>query len=410
MVGHKKIFLLGWLWFALFSLICGFSYISGPIMLSIARGFQGIGPALLVPNAMALIGRTFPMGVKRNIVISIYGACGPIGWTIGAVMSALLAEKISWSYAFFAMAIACILISVLSFIVIPDSLAVRPGPPGSAPPKFDYIGAFTGVIGLVLINFALNQAPLVGWQTPYVYFILVIGIMITVFFFVIELRYAESPLLPLHDLQPSAAFTLACIAAGWASHGIWIYYINLFLMRVRGISPLLAQGQTCLVAITGTVFALSTGFLLNHIHVSTLMFLAMTVFFVGTVLIAFAPPQQSYWAQTFVSVLIMPGGMNWSFPAGTILLSNAMPKEMQGKAASLVSTVVNYSIATGLGLAGTVESSVNNDGTKTLEGYRGAWYLGMGFSALGMVISTFFILTSKKEEIQKLRNSARPSK
>jgi MFS family permease len=379
-------------------------------MLSVARAFQGIGPALLVPNAMALIGRTFPMGVKRNIVFSIFGACGPTGWTVGAVMSALLAEKITWSYAFFAMTIVCIIITVYSFFVIPDELAVRAGPPGGPTPKFDYYGTITGVVGLILINFSLNQAPLVGWQTPYTYFILIFGIMITGCFVFIELRLAESPLIPFRQLKLNAVFTLACIAAGWASHGIWIYYINLFLMRVRGVTPLLAQAQTCIVAITGTVFALSTGFLLNHIHVSTLMFLAMTIFFVGTVLIAFAPAQQTYWAQTFFSVLIMPGGMNWSFPAGTILLSNAMPKEMQGKAASLISTIVNYSIATGLGFAGTVESNVNNDGSKTLEGYRGAWYLGMGFSALGMAISAFFILRSKQEEIQKRQNSGIESK
>jgi MFS family permease len=374
-------------------------------MLSVARAFQGIGPAIIVPNAMALIGRTFPMGVKRNIVFSIFAACAPTGWTTGAIMSALLAERITWSYAFYAMTIVCIIITVFSFIVIPDELAVRPGPPGAPTPKFDYIGTITGVVGLILINFALNQAPLVGWKTPYTYFILIIGIMITGWFVIIELRVAESPLVPFRELKPNAAFTLACIAAGWASHGIWIYYINLFLMQVRGVSPLLAQAQTCVVAITGPMFALSTGFLLNHIHVSTLMFLAMTVFFVATLLIAFAPAQQTYWAQTFFSLLIMPGGMDWSFPAGTILLSNAMPKEMQGKAASLIATVLNYSIATGLGFAGTVESSVNNDGSKTLEGYRGAWYLGMGFAAFGMAISVFFIVRSKQEEIQKRQNS-----
>ena len=366
-------------------------------MLSIARALQGIGPALLVPNAMALIGRTFPVGMKRNIVFSIFAACGPTGWTTGATMSALLAEKVWWPYAFFATTVACTLLAVFSFVVIPDALAVRPGPPGSSPPKFDYMGTVTGVSGLILINFSLNQAPLVGWSTPYVYFILIIGLLLMSFFLHVELFTAESPLLPLRLLQPSAAFALSCIAAGWASHGIWIYYINLFLMRIRGVSPLLAQAQTCPVAITGTLFALSTGFLLNHIHVSTLMLLAMCVFGTGTALIAFAPAHQSYWAQTFVSVLVMPAGMNWSFPAGTILLSNAMPKDMQGKAASLVATVVNYSIATGLGFAGSVERHVNDDGTKTLQGYCGAWYLGIGFSALGMIISAYFMWSSKKE-------------
>lgn len=367
-------------------------------MLSICRGFQGIGPALLVPNAMALIGRTFPMGMKRNLVFSIFGACGPTGWVVGASMSALISQLTYWPYQFWSMALACLVIGTVSYFAIPNALSARPGPPGSTKPKFDWLGCFAGVSGLILINFALNQAPLVGWSTPYTYFILIIGVVIFTFFIILELHVAESPILPLRGLQPQAAFTLACVAAGWASHGIWIWYINLFLMNLRQTTALMAQAQLCGVAITGTFFALSTGFLLKHIHVSTLMFLAMSVFFGGTALIAFAPVHQSYWLQTFLSVIIMPAGMNWSFPAGTILLSNAMPREMQGKAASLVSTVVNYSIATGLGFAGTVESNINHDGTKTLQGYRGAWYLGMGFSGLGMIVAAAFVLQSRREQ------------
>jgi len=93
MYGHKKIFVLGWMWLALFSFMCGFAYAWGPIVFSVARGLQGIGPALLVPNAMALIGRTFPVGNKRNIVFSLFGACGPTGFLTGAAMSSLFAQK-----------------------------------------------------------------------------------------------------------------------------------------------------------------------------------------------------------------------------------------------------------------------------------------------------------------------------
>jgi hypothetical protein len=59
-----------------------------------------------------------------------------------------------------------------------------------------------------------------------------------------------------------------------------------------------------------------------------------------------------------------------SFPSGTLILSNAMPREHQGLAASLVNTIVNYSISIGLGLAATVESQVDRGGTDTLKGYR----------------------------------------
>ena len=68
----------------------GFSHNS--IMLSACRALQGIGLALLVPNAMALVGRTFPMGMKRNIVSSLFRAAGPTGFVLGAVLSSICAQ------------------------------------------------------------------------------------------------------------------------------------------------------------------------------------------------------------------------------------------------------------------------------------------------------------------------------
>ena len=88
-------FIVGWVWYAVTSVIVGFSYAAktnGSIMLSVTRGFQGIGPAILVPNAMALVGTTFPVGLKRNMVFSAFGACGPTGFVFGAIFSALLSQ------------------------------------------------------------------------------------------------------------------------------------------------------------------------------------------------------------------------------------------------------------------------------------------------------------------------------
>lgn len=200
----------------------------------------------------------------------------------------------------------------------------------------------------------------------------------------------------MRGLQPQALLALACIAAGWASHGIWLYYLFLFFMRLRGQAAIIATLELFPVVPLGIAFALSTNFLIKKWHVSKVMLLAMTFFLVGTLLLAWAPVGQTYWALTFLSVLVMPGGMNLSFPAGTILLSNAMPREHQGKAASLVSTVVNYSIASGLGFAGSIERHVNHDGLHDLEGYRAAWMLGIAFSGLGVVISLIFVWMSRK--------------
>ena len=83
-----------------------------------------------------------------------------------------------------------------------------------------------------------------------------------------------------------------------------------------------------------------------------------------------------------------------SFPSSTIILSNALPREHQGIAASLVSTVVNYSISLGLGFAGTVESSIKSHNPNVLHGYRSAWYMGIGLAGMGWVIAAAFVVTS----------------
>lgn len=124
------------------------------------------------------------------------------------------------------------------------------------------------------------------------------------------------------------------------------------------------------------------------------MVIAMCCFLAGQILIATTPVSQIYWAQTFVSLIIMPWGMDMSFPAGTIILSNGMPREHQGIAASLINTVVNYSISIGLGFTGTIILQTNDGGRDVLGGYRNAWYFGIGLDGIGLFIALGFLFVS----------------
>ena len=123
------------------------------------------------------------------------------------------------------------------------------------------------------------------------------------------------------------------------------------------------------------------------------MILALVSFTIGVTLIATVPPNQIFWGQIFVSTIVMPFGMDMSFPAATLILSDAVKVEHQGIAASLVNLVVNYSISLGVGFAGTVEVHVSH-GDK-LGGFRGGLYLGVGVAALGLVISLIFAAVHK---------------
>lgn len=402
--GHKLFFVLGFVWYALWSLLAGFSVYSSQIFFDCCRAFQGLGPAFLLPNAIAILGRTYKPGRRKDMVFSFFGASAPGGFVLGAVFSSLFGQLAWWPWAYWVMGIACLLLAVAGFFVIPYSPPPKTATSCNMSQRIDIPGAVTGVIGLILVNFAWNQGPVVGWQTPYTYALLIVGFVLLGVFVFIEKR-AKFPLLPFSALTSDAAFVLGCIAAGWSSFGIWIFYAWQFMEVSRGHSPLLSSAQFVPVAISGFCAAMATGFLLSRVAASVVMLFAMTAFTVGGILIATAPVKQIYWAQTFVSIIVMPWGMDMSFPAATIMMSNSMPHEHQGLAASLVNTVVNYSISLGLGFAGTIESQVNDGGADTLKGYRGAWYMGVGLSGLGMFIAVLYALScfskSKKMNIEE---------
>lgn len=135
---------------------------------------------------------------------------------------------------------------------------------------------------------------------------------------------------------------------------------------------------------------MAVAFVLRRVRVAWVMFAAMCAFLAGTLFLATAPVEQTYWINTFLSVVIMPLAMNWSYPAGSVIMSNAVPRESQGIAASLISTMVNYSISLGLGMAGSVERYVGQrDGP--LAGWRSGMWFGVALDVLGLIISAFFI-------------------
>ncbi|KAL1858439.1 hypothetical protein Plec18167_006959 [Paecilomyces lecythidis] len=390
--GHKRMVVIGWLWFSLWSLICGFSAYSGQILYDICRAFQGMGPAILLPNSIAILSNMFPPGPKKNLTFSVFGATAPNGFIVGAVFSSIFAELVWWPWGYWVMAMVCFGLAILAYLIVPlqDSDITKRKEKG----QLDPWGSITGVVGLVLVNFAWNQGPVVGWQTSYTYALLIVGIAFLCLFFVIETRVSH-PVVPIRALKMDTAFVLACISAGWSCFGIWVYYTWQLSEVLRGFQPLSVTAQFVPCGISGLIAAFTSSYLLGAIDAHYIMMIALTAFLVGTILVATVPVGQIYWAQTFVSMIITPWGMDLSYPSGTIILSNATPREHQGIAASLMNTVVNYSISIGLGIAGTVESQINKSGNEVLRGYRSAWYVGIGLSGLGVCIATLFAVVSE---------------
>lgn len=393
--GYKRMLLIGFSWFSLWSMIAGLAVYSNHVLFNFARVFQGIGPAIILPNGLAILGASYAPGRRKSMVFSIFAATAPGGAVLGSVFAALF-NMLWWPWAFWSFSIALACITVVGSYAIPD-----PPPKASKPTslhetiaELDLLGGTCGVSALVLINFAWNQAGVVGWSKPYVYVCLILGALIIPLFFYVEIRLATSPLIPFHALSSDVAFVLGCVACGWSCFGIWVFYNWQFFEVVRGASPLLASAWFAPVAVSGAMASVTTGFLLGRLRPAWVMSIALTAFIVGTVLIATVPVGQLYWKQSFLCLIIIPWGMDMSFPAATLILSDSVSKEHQGIAASLVNTVVNYSISLALGFAGTIDSHVNNGGKTPediLHGFRSALYMAIGLSGFGLFLSLTFL-------------------
>ncbi|KAM0541898.1 hypothetical protein ACHAPJ_013044 [Fusarium lateritium] len=400
--GYKRLFLIGFGWFAVWSMIAGLANYSNHVLFVFARVFQGIGPALVMPNGLAILGASYKPGPRKAVAFALFGACAPGGCVFAAAFAGLFVhgDPSWWPWAFYSFALGLAFIGFMAFFIIPDpphKLSSADMSWGEILGQLDLPGAITGITSLVLFNFAWNQAPIDGWDKPWVIVTLILGVLLVPVFFYIELRHASHPLIPFDALTSDVAYILACIACGWATFGIWVYYTWQFFQLLRGASPLLTSAWMSPVAISGACASLATAYLLHVAHPSLVMVLALGAFTTGTILMMTAPVEQSYWYQSFFGLLVMTFGMDMSFPAATLILSNSVKREHQGIAASLVSTIVNYSISLGLGFAATVEVNINKGGESKedlLIGYRSAWYMAVGLAGLGLAVSIVYFIKS----------------
>lgn len=312
--GYKKMLLIGYSWFALWSMVAGLAVYSNSVLFIFARVFQGIGPSIVLPNSLAILGAAYAPGPKKAMAFSLFGATAPNGSILGAVFSSLFALS-WWPWAFWFSAMGITLTTIAAYYVIPDTIQeIPPAKPWRQTlHDIDLFGGLIGVTALVLFNFAWNQSGVVGWSAPYVIVTLILGALLAPLFFWYEHYHASSPLIPLEDLNSDTAFVLGCIACGWASFGIWFYYIWQFSEELRGATPILTSAWLSPSCISGLLAALLTGKLLAIVRPAWVMTIAMMAFTVGTILVATAPVEQTYWTQVFLAAVITPWGMDMRY-------------------------------------------------------------------------------------------------
>ena len=95
--GRRRIFVIGTVWFAAASLLCGLA--PNPEVLIAARVLQGVGGALLTPGSLAMIQGAF-VREDRAPAIGAWSGLGSIAAAIGPFVGGGLVQYADWRWIF----------------------------------------------------------------------------------------------------------------------------------------------------------------------------------------------------------------------------------------------------------------------------------------------------------------------
>ena len=146
--GRRRVFVVGTVWFALASVLCGLA--PSPEVLIAARLLQGVGAALLTPGSLAILETTFRVE-DRAPAIGAWSALGSIAAAVGPFVGGLLIDQASWRWIFWLNLPLAVLTVALARRFVPESRDPAP------PERFDVAGAALVTLALAGLTYGLIE-------------------------------------------------------------------------------------------------------------------------------------------------------------------------------------------------------------------------------------------------------------
>ncbi|HLI67336.1 MAG TPA: MFS transporter [Caulobacteraceae bacterium] len=185
--GRRRLLVIGIVVFGLASAACAAAQ-SLPALL-LARGAQGAGAALLLPNSLAILGGAFS-GEARGRAVGVWAAVGAMAGAIGPVLGGWLIDTTGWR------AIFLINLPIAAGAIL-LSIAAVPETRDDARAPLDWLGAALATLGLGALAWGLTEGSGPGgWSlTPVA--LLGAGAGLLVAFGVVQHRKGEAAMMPL---------------------------------------------------------------------------------------------------------------------------------------------------------------------------------------------------------------------
>jgi DHA2 family methylenomycin A resistance protein-like MFS transporter len=283
--GRRRIFLIGVAIFAAGTLVCAAAPSAGVLVLG--RGIAGLGAALELPVALAILNVTYPDDRERTAAIAIWGGMNGLAMAIGPTAGGALVGAFGWRSLFWAILPVAAVTGGLAFAHVPESS----DPHGR---ELDWSGQILAIIALATLCFGFIEGPKTGWHSwP------IVGCFAACFislcaFLLVEHR-SPRPLVPLRVFS-YPAFSASLANATLMTFGMYglLFVLPLFLQEVRGEPAVRAGMELLPLSITFFLTSLIAGRAANAWGPGLLIATGMTLTGAGLFTLASIGVQSSY--------------------------------------------------------------------------------------------------------------------
>ncbi|KAF9917118.1 hypothetical protein BX616_001894 [Lobosporangium transversale] len=390
--GHKRFFLIGLLWFSVWSLVCGLS--QSVILLCIARAMQGLGAAATIPNALALIQFTYTEEVEKSRALAVFSSSGALGFGIGLVLGGVFTATIGWKYIFYISAIMGVLVAVVAFFVIPES-----SPELRANVKLDIAGAITITVALLAIVYGISDGR---WSSVPVIISLVLGILLLLAFVWIE-KKVVSPMLPMSIFRTrmfSAMLVVGALYQTW--YLVYNLYCTLIFQEVMGYGALNTAYAFFPLAFPGLILNPLAGHLIPKVGAKPLLMLGTGCMAISAALFAVADADTGYWPLPFPSMCIGEIGIAMTYTSAMVAALTMAKSGEHGLNSAVFSVAMQAGSGVGLAITNAISEAVINSTGSHLKGYQVGLWVGFAVTLLCVLITLVFVPSKATLERKRL--------
>jgi EmrB/QacA subfamily drug resistance transporter len=403
LLGRRRILMLGLALFTAASLACALATTDS--FLIAMRGIQGLGAAIVLPAALSIVMNMFPEGAERNKALGAWGGIGAGGATVGLIAGGLLTRYIGWQYIFF----LNVPIGALTLLVVPR--IVPESRLDTARRRFDPFGGITITGGLLLLVYALSQAPQHGWTTARTIALLAAAASLVLAFVAIE-RRVEAPLLPLRifRLRTVAGANAVALLLGGSFFG-FIFVGTLYMQQVLHYSAIKTGLAWLAASITSVALAGLSQALVTRVSAKLVLAIGMGLIGGGILWATQAPVHGHFWNDLAGPFFVAGAGTAFAFiPVSIAALAGIADREA-GLASGLLNTSQQIGGAIGVALASTVAAThinaLTNAGANSTAALTGGfqwafWVCG----AIGLAAIPLTVLLVRRDELASPRARA----